>query len=335
MWYTIAMKIKSTILALVCMSATATRAEWIYNKSTDPLTDNEIHVFLCPPTNLIRKVELQKPVALAINITNGKPTVMIIANPDFTMERTYPVTIRFDRKKAREIPCIISNDRDMLFPIKQREFMEEILSSDGLIISLDALLGHRIDFFDLRGLAEALKSHSLEFPNPQVPAEQSEKCAATQYPAEPPPPDPKAVARATASLDDLANALAYAGGRTAIMPKMSSETSLAKPLASLQKAIERAERAAAYYDNIKKRWDTLKRGNLARPSRNQLARAEKSLTQASDERHKSATEVHSLATRILLSTDWPTVDLKKKADAIIRYTPAPQNQRPRIENVFW
>lgn len=162
MWYTIAMKIKSTILALVCMIAIATRAEWIHRKSTDPLTDEEIHAFLCPPTNLTRKVELQKPVALAINITNGKPTVAIIASPDFTMERTYPVTIRFDRKKAREIPCIISNDRDMLFPIKQREFMEEILSSDGLIISLDALLGHRTDFFDLRGLDADLKKHNLE-----------------------------------------------------------------------------------------------------------------------------------------------------------------------------
>lgn len=167
MWYTIAMKTSPIILALVCMSATTARAEWLYNKSTDPLTDNEIHVFLCPPTNLIRKVELSKPVALAINITNGKPTVAIIARPDFTTERTYPVTIRFDRKKAREIPCIISNDRDMLFPIKQREFMEEILSSDGLIISLDALLGHRTDFFDLRGLAAELKKHNLElFPAP-------------------------------------------------------------------------------------------------------------------------------------------------------------------------
>ncbi len=161
------MKTSPIILALVCMSATTARAEWLYNKSTDPLTDNELHVFLCPPTNLTRKVELSKPVAVAIQITNGKPTVAIIARPDFTTERTYPVTIRFDREKAREISCLISNDHDMLFPIKQKEFMEETLSSDGLIISLDALLGHRTDFFDLRGLAAELKKHNLElFPAP-------------------------------------------------------------------------------------------------------------------------------------------------------------------------
>lgn len=173
------MKTSPIILALVCMSAPTARAEWLYNKSTNPLTDNEIHVFLCPPTNITQKVELQKPVAIAIQITNGKPTVAIIARPDFTTERTYPVTIRFDRKKAREISCIISNDRDMLFPIKQKDFMEEILSSDGLIISLDALLGHRMDFFDLRGLDAELKKHNLELfqTQPEPPQE--------------PPPEPR------------------------------------------------------------------------------------------------------------------------------------------------
>lgn len=54
--------------------------------------------------------------------------------------------------------------------------MEEILSSDGLIISLDVLLGSRMDFFDLRGLAEELKKHDLElFPKPPPPQETAEQ----------------------------------------------------------------------------------------------------------------------------------------------------------------
>jgi len=161
------MKIIAIILALVCMSATTARAEWLYNKSTDPLTDNEIHVFLCPHTNITKKVELQKPVALAINITAGTPTVAIVASPKFTLKNMFPVIVRFDRKKAQEIQCLISDDHNLLFPQNQKGFIDEILSSDGLIISLDALLGHRTDFFDLRGLADELKKNNLElFPAP-------------------------------------------------------------------------------------------------------------------------------------------------------------------------
>ena len=161
------MKAKTAILALVCMSAIAAPAEWLYNKSTTPLDDSEIHILLCPPTNITEKLELAKPSSLAIHIQNGKPTVAIIASPKFTVENTYPVTIRFDRKKAREIQCLISENHMLLFPPEQKEFMEEILSSDGLIISLDVLLGSRMDFFDLRGLADELKKHNLElFPAP-------------------------------------------------------------------------------------------------------------------------------------------------------------------------
>ena len=114
------MKAKTAILALVLMSAITASAEWLYNKSTNPLDDSEIHVLLCPPTNSVSKLELAKQSALAIHIQNGKPTVAIIASPTFTVENTYPVTIRFDRKKAREIQCLISENHKLLFPPKQK-----------------------------------------------------------------------------------------------------------------------------------------------------------------------------------------------------------------------
>lgn len=167
MWYTIAMKTSPIILALVCMSATTARAEWLYNKSTDPLTDNEIHVLLCQPTNVTRRIELPKPSALAINITAGKPTVAIVASPKFTMKNLFPVIVRFDRKKAHEIQCLISDDHNLLLPQNQKGFIDEILSAEGLIISLDTPFGSRMDFFDLRGLDAELKKHNLElFPAP-------------------------------------------------------------------------------------------------------------------------------------------------------------------------
>lgn len=322
------MKTSPIILALVCMSATTARAEWLYNKSTDPLTDNEIHVFLCPPTNLTKKVELSKPVALAINITNGKPTVAIIARPDFTTERTYPVTIRFDRKKAREIPCIISNDRDMLFPIKQREFMEEVLSSDGLIISLDALLGHRTDFFDLRGLSSTLRKHGLTLQTKArepEPVEQSDERPTVQV-SEPPPPDPKAVAKARATLNDIARALIYAKERTGQAPRMKSEFELTKPLAALQKAIAEHERKLEKLEKTKELYNRLNAGSISRPSANQLMRAEKEQEAAAAELERAAAHIYEQARQTLQATNWPTPELSEDADTLARQISYPRKR---------
>lgn len=156
------MKHLAIILALVCMSATATRAEWRYHKTIDPLDDSEIHFLGSMPTNQTDRIELSKPTMLAIRIQNGETIFGIVAIPDTITEKTFPVVIRFNRKKARKIQCRISKDHELLFPPNQKEFLEEILSCNGLIVSLDTAFGRRIDFFDLRGLDRLLKKHNLD-----------------------------------------------------------------------------------------------------------------------------------------------------------------------------
>lgn len=320
------MKHPAIILALALMSATAAHAEWRYKKVTDPLDDSVRHVLFCTPTNITQRIKLSKPVGLGIQISGGKPTVVIMAHPDFTLESTYPVTIRFDRKKAQTISCLISKEQNMLFPQEQQSFIDETLSSNGLIISVDTLLGHRTDFFDLRGLAETLDRHGLAL-RPAIretePAEQPEDRPQVLAP-EPPPIDPTIAAKAKATLDDIANALIYTRELKGQMPQMKTERTLAKPLATLKNAIARHEQAAGNYETVKNRYDRLKPGNISRPSQSQLIRSENTLKKAKQELDASIDEIHEQARRILREREWPTPELSEDADTLARQIPYPR-----------
>ena len=313
------MKHLAIILALVCMSATATRAEWRYHKTIDPLDDSEIHLLGCMPTNQTARLELSKPTMLAIRIQNGETIFGIVAMPNTITEKTFPVVIRFDRKKARKIQCKISKDHELLFPPNQKEFLEEILSCNGLIVSLDTAFGRRIDFFDLRGLDRLLRKHNLDlFPQPAQTPEPVER-PETREPtpaAEPQTPDPKLVANATASMHDIIQALNYARTRNGPMPTMKKEHTLTKPLLKLKNAIEKREHAAASFETIETRYNNMKPGSISRPSYEQRERARTKLKTADADLTSSVAEIRRLSAEILQSTDWPTPELSSRAEYI-------------------
>lgn len=321
---------KTTLItfALVCMSATTARAEWRYHKTIDPLDDSEIHCFGSMPTNETDRLELSKPTMLAIRIQNGETIVGIVAMPNTITEKTFPVVIRFDRKKARKIQCRISTDHEILFPPNQNEFLEEILSCNGLIVSLDTAFGRRIDFFDLRGLSSTLRKHGLTLQTKArepEPVEQSDERPTVQVP-EPPPPDPKAVAKARATLNDIARALIYAKERTGQAPRMKSEFELTKPLAALQKAIAEHERKLEKLETTKTRYNRLNAGSISRPSANQLMRAEKEHEAAAAELERAVAHIYEQARQTLQATNWPTPELSEDADTLARQISYPRKR---------
>lgn len=314
------MKTSHIILTLVCMTATMAHAKWSYRKSVDPLDDSVTHVLTCSPTNSVYRSELSRPVTLVINITGGRPTVGMIARPDSPSSRTYPIIVRFDRKKARSIPCIVSKHNEWLFPEDQEEFLDEITSSDGLIISLDELFGRRTDFFDVRGLTETLKRRSLSLYPKVSESEQSEERPAVQEQA----PDPKAVAKARATLNDIARALIYAKERTGQAPKMKSEFELTKPLAALQKAIAEHERKLEKLEKTKELYNRLNAGSISRPSANQLMRAEKEHEAAAAELERAVDHIYEQARQTLQATNWPTPELSEDAITLTQQIPYPR-----------
>ncbi len=314
----------SITFALVCMIATATRAEWRYHKTIDPLDDSEIHLLGCLPTNKTDRLELSKPTMLAIRIQNGETIFGIVAMPNTITEKTFPIVIRFDRKKARKIQCKISKDHELLFPPNQKEFLEEILSCNGLIVSLDTAFGSRIDFFDLRGLDRLIRKHNLNlFPQTTQSPEPVER-PETREPtpaAEPQMPNPKLVANATTSMHDIIQALNYARTHDGPMPTMKKEHTLTKPLLKLKNAIEKREHAAASFETIETRYNNMKPGNISRPSRAKLERARETLATAEKELASSVAEVRKQSLKILQTTDWPTPELSAAAKAAANYIP--------------
>lgn len=320
------MKAKTAILALVLMSAITSSAEWKVEKHIDEMTDVVQYIVWTSGTVVQIDSLLDYTPQLQLRLTSpkyksdtddiaAKFDLLLVIDTDGLNRRGAEVLYRIDNDEAVHEIWTPSTERHGAFSPHPRMLYKKLKDAKTLRIRYVTTLGNiRTTRFDVSGIQRAMQKIKEEVrliaPDNNSP---SGRATAEESESETPPPDPKLVAKAKATMNDVIEALTYAKTCAGPMPRMKSEITLTKPLAALKNAITKKERAADYFKTIETRFNNMKPGNLSRPSQAHFDRAQSTLKKAEKELAESVAEVRRLSSTILRTTAWPTPELFSEA----------------------
>lgn len=252
------MKRLPIILALVCMSAITSSAEWTVEKHIDEMTD--VVQYIVWTTGTVVQIDslLDYTPQLQLRLISPKHKsdtddiiakfeMLLVIETDGLVRSGAEVLYRIDNEEAVHEIWTPSTDRRGAFSPHPHMLYKKLKDAKTLRIRYVTTFGNiRTTRFDVSGIQDAIQKikEEVRLMSPDNNS-QSGRAAAERSESETPPPDPKLVAKAKTTMNDVIEALTYAKTCAGPMPRMKSEITLTKPLPDIREEIAKRTREHA------------------------------------------------------------------------------------------